>query len=609
MVSPRLDRQRQLSSAIVFQSTRSRANAAAALLREEDPALRRLIVSVGLLCVLGFGGYLVLTAPFTWEALHPTRNVADAGPADLANGHVLFDIGSCATCHATPGQKDTTRLGGGAALASGFGTFYMPNISPDPTDGIGNWTTTQFVRAVREGVSTSGANEYPALPYTSYQRMTANDLRDLFGYIKTLPPVAGKARDNDLEFPFTMRRGVGLWKLVFLDGQPLVAPPDKTAAWKRGQYLVEGPGHCVECHSPRGIAGAVVADKRFSGGPNPDGDGYVPNITQDDTGIAYWSQQEVADYLDTGMTPINTQAGRSMAAIVTNMAHLPPADRAAIAEYIKSLPGIDAPNAGAPEPNRTPVIRMLPTAGRNVKSPADVLAVPADALASATTVYTVATEPLFLAPAGAGATGGGATGGGATGGGATGGGDGKFLPAAKLTVVARNGALLQVRVDGWQQEGSNAALYALKGQRILVAVLASAASAQVKRGTGILDPATKLTWFPGSLTAWITKDGLNPDIARIWDYSSHMYSASCGACHAPHPAANYLANQWIGSLYAMKRFSGLDDGQYRLLLAYLQFHAKDALPPDAGSKDLGLNGGAVKGGSGSPVGAKSVGKT
>ncbi len=554
--------------------------------------MRRLIVIVGSLCVLGFGFYLVLTAPFTWEALHPTRDVADAGPADLANGHALFDAGSCATCHATPGQKDTTRLGGGAALTSGFGTFYMPNISPNPTDGIGNWTTAQFVRAVREGVSTSGENEYPALPYTSYQHMTANDLRDVLGYIKTLPPVTGKARDNDLEFPFTMRRGVGLWKLVFLDGKPLVTPPDKSAAWKRGQYLVEGPGHCVECHSPRDGAGAVIADKRFAGGPNPDGDGYVPNITQDDTGIAYWSQQEVADYLDTGMTPINTQAGRSMAAIVANTAHLTQADRAAMAEYLKSLAGIDAPNAGAPEPNRTPVIRMLPVAGRSVKSPADVLAVPADALASATTVYTVATEPLFLAPPGTG-----------TGASATGGGDGKFLPAAKLTVVARNGALLQVRVDGWQQEGSNAAFYAFKGQRILVAVLASAASAQVKRGTGIVDPATKLTWFPASLTAWVTKDGLNPDIAKIWDYSSHMYAASCGACHAPHPADSYLANQWIGSLYAMKRFSGLDDGQYRLLLAYLQFHAKDALPANAGTNGLGLNGG-----SGSPVSAKPVGK-
>ncbi len=123
--------------------------------------MRRLAIFAGSLCVLGFGAYLLLTAPITWEALHPTRDVADASPANLANGHSLFDAGSCGTCHASPGQKDGTRLGGGAALTSGFGTFYMPNISPDPTDGIGNWTTAQFVRAVREGVSNSARTSTP----------------------------------------------------------------------------------------------------------------------------------------------------------------------------------------------------------------------------------------------------------------------------------------------------------------------------------------------------------------------------------------------------------------------------------------------------------------
>jgi mono/diheme cytochrome c family protein len=546
--------------------------------------LKRLAIFGGLLCALGLGCYLILTAPSTWEALHPTRDVADADAPNLANGHSLFYAGACGTCHASPAQKDDTRLGGGAALVSGFGTFYMPNISPDPNDGIGSWTTAQFVRAVREGVSDTGKNEYPALPYTSYQRMTANDLRDLFGYIKTLTAVAGKARDNDLRFPFTMRRGVGLWKLAFLDGKALTVPADKSTAWKRGQYLVEGPGHCAECHSPRDIEGAIIADKRFSGGPSPDGDGYVPNITQDDTGIRYWSRNEIANYLENGLTPINTQAGRSMAAIVTNLAHLSAGDRSAMAEYIMSLPGIDAPNAGAPEPNRTPVIVMLPVvASVAVKSPASALAVPADALTAAATVYTVATEPLFLDQAGASPTGAG---------------DGKLLPAAKLTVVARNGDALQVRVDGWQQDGSDAVVYAFKGQRILVAALGSKAVATVKREKGVEDAATKLTWFPASLTVWVTKAGLNPDLPKIWDYSSQLYANTCGACHAPHPSNSYLANQWIGSLHAMKRFTGLDDGEYRLLLAYLQFHAKDASSTEA----------SATGGSALPVVAKAAGK-
>ncbi len=536
--------------------------------REGHPHLKRLLILVGLLCALGFAGFWILTAPFTWVALHPTRDVADAGAPDLVNGHSLFYAGSCGTCHASPGQKDETHLGGGAALTSNFGTFYMPNISPDRTDGIGGWTTAQFVRALREGVGDGGENLYPALPYTSYQRMTANDLRDLFGYIKTLPPVTGKARDNDLKFPFTIRRGVGLWKLAFLDGKSLDVPSGKSASWARGRYLVEGPGHCAECHSPRDPLGAISADKRFSGGPDPDGQGYVPNITSDDTGIGYWSQNEIADYLGTGVTPINTRAGGSMADIITNMAHLSADDRAAMAEYIKSLAPIDAPNAGAPEPNRTQVIRLLPVVASAAKSPVSALAVSPDTLAAATTVYTVATEPMFLDQAGAKPNAAG---------------DGKLLPAAKLTVVARSGDLLQVRIDGWQQAGSDAVIYAAKGQRILMAVLDTAAVAKVKRDKGVEDAATKLTWSPASVTMWITKDGLNPDIAKVWDYSGRLYAATCGACHAPHPADSYLANQWIGSLFAMKRFSGLDDGQYRLLLAYLQFHAKDAGTKDAGA--------------------------
>jgi mono/diheme cytochrome c family protein len=538
--------------------------------------LRKLLIVAGSLFVLGFAGYWVLTAPFTWDALHPARDVADSGTPDLANGHALFFAGSCGTCHASPGQKDETRLGGGAALTSGFGTFYMPNISPDPADGIGGWTTAQFTRAVREGVSVTGENEYPALPYTSYQRMTANDLRDLFGYIRTLPPVTGKARGNDLKFPFTMRRGVGLWKLVFLDGKPLVAPPNRSPAWQRGQYLVEGAGHCAECHSPRDAAGAIVEDKRFAGGPDPDGQGYVPNITSGDSGIGYWSLREIGDYLDTGLTPINTQAGPSMAAVVANLAHLPAADRSAMAEYIKSLPPIDAPDAGVPEPNRTAVIRMVPVASLGVKSPASALAAPADALA-ATTLYAVATKPLFLDQASASATG-------------TAG--GRLLPAAKLTVLARAGQLLQVRIDGWQQDGSPAAFYALKGQRILVAALGTAAVAKVARQAGVQDASTKLTWFPGSLTVWITADGLSPDIAKIWAYSGDLYSRSCGSCHAPHPVDSYLANQWVGNLKAMKRFTALDDGQYRLLQAYLQFHSKDVGAKEAGSASADAKSGA-----------------
>jgi mono/diheme cytochrome c family protein len=522
--------------------------------------LRKLAVAAGLLCVLALAGYFILTSPFTWKVLHPSRDVADASSPDLTNGQSLFYAGSCGTCHASPGQNDVTKVGGGLALTSGFGTFYMPNISPDQSDGIGGWTTAQFVGAMREGVSAHGENEYPAFPYTSFQRMTANDLRDLFAFIKTLPVVAGKARDHDLKFPFTMRHGVGVWKLAFLDGEPLAAEPGKSASWNRGRYLVEGPGHCAECHSPRNVAGSIVSNKRFSGAPDPEGHGYVPNITQDETGIGYWSQREIGDYLSTGVTPINTQAGESMAAVVANLGHLTSGDRAAMAEYIKTLPAIDAPNAGAPALNRTPVVRMLPAASTEAKSSASALFASSASLAQADTLYAVTIKPFFIDRAAASPTGAG---------------DGKLLPAAKLAVVARDGDWLQVRVDGWQQDGSPAAFDALRGQRILVAVLGPAAVTSVKSEAGVEDAATKAKWFHGSLTVWISKDGLNSDLAAVWNYSSNLYASSCGSCHAAHPTNSYLANQWIGTLKAMKRFTALNDEQYRLLQTYLQFHSKD----------------------------------
>jgi mono/diheme cytochrome c family protein len=536
--------------------------------------VRRLLIVVGSLCLIGLAGFLVLTSPITWRLTHPSRDVADASPANLVNGEAMFYAGSCGTCHASPGQKDETHLGGGLALTSGFGTFYMPNISPDKKDGIGNWTTAQFVRAARQGVSEHDENLYPAFPYTSYQRMTANDLRDLFGYINTLAPVAGVAPDHKLKFPFSMRRGVGVWRLVFLDGKTLPAEPTKSAAWTRGRYLVEGPGHCAECHSPRDVAGAVISAKRFAGAPDPEGHGYVPNITQDETGIAYWSQHEIADYLGTGISPIHLAAGGSMAPIIANLAHLTPADRAAMAEYIKSLAGIDAPNAGAPEPNRTKLVRMLPPATKAAQSPATTLSAPADALAKSTTVYTVAIKPMFLDRKGATPSGSG---------------DGRLLPAAKLTVLAHDGDWLQVRIDGWQQKGSDAPIYALEGKRILMAALGQAAIGKVTRKPGVQDASTKLVWAETSLTAWVSKKDLSPDLAKIWSYTGDLYASSCGSCHSLHPSDAYLANQWVGSLGTMKRFTGLGDDQYRLLLAYLQFHAKDikvaaAGAPAAGSK-------------------------
>jgi mono/diheme cytochrome c family protein len=277
-----------------------------------------------------------------WLVTIPASVPASAlGPhtPNLDNGKTMFNAGGCASCHAVPKQDDGTRLGGGLALHSPFGIFHVPNISPDPKDGIGNWTEAQFVTAMVKGTSPGGEHLYPAFPYTSYQRMSMNDLRDLFAYLKTLPAVSGRVRDHELPFPFNMRRLLGGWKLLFLDGKPFQPDGTQSAQWNRGAYLVNGPGHCAECHSPRNALGGIEAGKRFSGGPNPEGKGFIPNITQ--ARLKSWSVSDIASLLSDGLTPDGDSVGSSMTPVIKNTSQLSKEDREAMAVYIKSLAPIE----------------------------------------------------------------------------------------------------------------------------------------------------------------------------------------------------------------------------------------------------------------------------
>ncbi len=170
-----------------------------------------------------------------------------------------------------------------------------------------------------KGTSPDGEHLFPALPYTSYQRMKLDDVRDLFAYLKTLPAVQGQSKPHDVPFPFNIRRTLGGWKFLFLDGKPFQPDAAKSAAWNRGAYLVNGPGHCAECHSPRNILGGIVESQRFAGGPDPGGDGWIPNITQQ--ALRDWSDKDIAEMLETGMTPDDKVSG-VMAEVVRNTAQL-----------------------------------------------------------------------------------------------------------------------------------------------------------------------------------------------------------------------------------------------------------------------------------------------
>jgi mono/diheme cytochrome c family protein len=211
----------------------------------------------------------------------------------------------------------------------------VPNISPHE-DGTGGWTTLDFVNAMLRGVSPNGRHYYPSFPYASYARMRIEDVIDLKAFIDTLPAVAGTTPDHELGIPWNTRRGIGIWKRLYLDADPIMEVTD--AAAERGRYLVEGPGHCGECHTPRDFLGGLIKARWLAGAPNPEGKGRIPDIATGASGIADWSAADIEYYLETGFTPDFDTVGGTMVAVQENMAELTKEDRAAIAAYLKALP-------------------------------------------------------------------------------------------------------------------------------------------------------------------------------------------------------------------------------------------------------------------------------
>ncbi len=274
----------------------------------------------------------------------PAFSKADAAfdkEGDAAKGRIVFAAGDCASCHAKVGQPDRLQLGGGLALSSPYGTFRVPNISMDKTDGIGSWQTRDLANALLSGVSPEGAHYYPAFPYTSYTKMTIDDVRDLMAYLRTLPAVSGKAPPHSPRLLFRIRRFVGFWKILYFNREPITSVPERGDVWNRGRYLVEALAHCAECHSTRDIFGGIKPETRFAGGTDPEGVGYYPNITP--RRIGDWAESDIAELLKTGNTPNHGRVGSSMTDVVTNTSSLPQSDRDAIAAYIKSLPSRDTP--------------------------------------------------------------------------------------------------------------------------------------------------------------------------------------------------------------------------------------------------------------------------
>lgn len=229
-------------------------------------------------------------------------------------------------------------LAGGRELNTPFGRFVVPNISQHAQDGIGSWSAADFANAMLRGVSPQGDHYYPAFPYASYARMQPADVGDLYAFLKTTPAVEGRTAGHELGFPFNVRRGIGLWKRMHLDPAPVLAvAADAPDDVKLGRYLVEGPGHCGECHTPRAFDGGVRKDMWLAGAPAAEGGGTVPNISPGGE-LGSWSADDIVAYLETGFTPEFDVVGGAMAEVQKNMAELTAADRAAIAAYLKAIP-------------------------------------------------------------------------------------------------------------------------------------------------------------------------------------------------------------------------------------------------------------------------------
>lgn len=284
----------------------------------------------------------IILAPVALAAAGPSALAAETPPADaVRRGEYVFNAAGCLGCH-TDEKGGGAPLAGGRALETPFGTFFTPNITPDPTHGIGGWTDEQFIAAFREGEGPGGTHLFPAFPYASYTRMTDADLKDLRAYLMTRAPSPRENRPHELDPPFGWRFLLPVWQALYLEPGPVPADPSKPADWNRGRYLVEALGHCGECHTPRDWLGGMDRDRRFAGSAEgPEGD-RIPNITPDrETGIGGWSEGDIATFLDIGMTPDGDFAGSGMGEVIRNStSKLTPEDRRAIAVYLKSVPAV-----------------------------------------------------------------------------------------------------------------------------------------------------------------------------------------------------------------------------------------------------------------------------
>lgn len=297
---------------------------------------KRNLTVLALLAALGLGVFWVASTPRPLDAAALPQHTPDP-----ANGKILYNAAGCISCHKPgPELKDVAAdvPAGGKPFKTPIGVFYPPNLTPDADTGIGRMSDIEFVNVVQRGITPEGEHLTPALPYTSYARMRIEDVLDIKAYLATLAPVVSPEKDPELRAAALLRRAVGLWKWLGLDTAPWRDDPTQTASWNRGAYLVNGPGHCNECHTPRNLLMLQDDGKKLSGGPHPGGEGKVPSLRDLIGRKRYKDQADLASALANGeiMGYEHISSG-GMGDVQTNLSKLPEADVNAIAEYLVSL--------------------------------------------------------------------------------------------------------------------------------------------------------------------------------------------------------------------------------------------------------------------------------
>jgi mono/diheme cytochrome c family protein len=262
-------------------------------------------------------------------------------PASVERGAYLVNAANCAGCH-TDKKHDGLPFAGGGEIPTPFGVYYSRNITPDPEHGIGTWSDSDFLRAMRQGIFPSGEYYFPAFPFPSFTGMTDRDISDIGAYLRTQKPASTANQPHAVPFPYNVRSTMAVWRLLYFTQGPLASDPRESTEWNRGNYLATAVSHCGDCHTPRNFLGAPRNERRFAGtrlaGPDRP---CAPNITPDTKdGIGKWSLDDIVAVLKRGTTPVGEFVAAPMSEVVEGTSKLTDADLKAIAVYIKTVPAL-----------------------------------------------------------------------------------------------------------------------------------------------------------------------------------------------------------------------------------------------------------------------------